>query len=389
MNQFTKEIAEALCNHTNLTDIFRQQLESTINTLLESELTSVLGYDPYARNEGDNARNGEYTRRLDTQFGQIQVRVPRDRKGDFKQSLLPPYKHRIDALETTVIQLYEKGITTREIADLIEKMYGAHYSPTTVSNITKIVDEQVEVFHNRKIFHHQYVCLFLDATYLPLRRDTVEKEAVHVALGITASGEKEILDYLIASQGSDSAWSELLSGLLNRGLKDVQLIVADGMTAIQSAYEKNYPKAQFQRCLVHVSRNLVGKVRISDRKAVLEDFKKIHQVNTLQEGEEELKTFTDKWQGSYPRVTKWLQNIPSLLTFTRFPPAIRGTIYSTNIIESFNKSLKRKTKVKEQFPNEAALDRFLVTQMGAYNQENATRSHKGFKQCQDTLESMF
>ena len=145
MNQFTKEIAEALCNHTNLTDIFRQQLESTINTLLESELTSALGYDPYARNEGDNARNGEYTRRLDTQFGQIQVRVPRDRKGDFKQSLLPPYKHRIDALETTVIQLYEKGITTREIADLIEKMYGAHYSPTTVSNITKIVDEQVEV----------------------------------------------------------------------------------------------------------------------------------------------------------------------------------------------------------------------------------------------------
>ncbi len=106
-------------------------------------------------------------------------------KGEFHQSLIPPYTHRIDSLETTIIQLYEKGITTREIADLIEKMYGSHYSPTTISNITKMVDEQVTAFHSRPIFHSQYVCLFLDATYIPLRRDAVQKEAVHIALGIT------------------------------------------------------------------------------------------------------------------------------------------------------------------------------------------------------------
>lgn len=390
MSQFNKELAEALLENTNLTEVFRGQLERTINTLLESELTAILGYDPYVRfNNSGNYRNGEYTRRLDTQFGQINVRVPRDRNGQFHQSLIPPYTHRIDSLETTIIQLYEKGITTREIADLIEKMYGSHYSPTTISNITKVVDEQVTAFHSRPIFHSQYVCLFLDANYIPLRRDAVQKEAVHIALGITSSGEKEILDYLIAPQESDAAWSDLLGSLVSRGLTSVQLIVADGMIAIQNACEKNYPQAKFQRCLIHINRNIMGKVRVSDRKEVACDFKEIHHAISFKEGEEKIQNFIEKWEKRYSRMTRTLQETENLLTFTQFPKRIRGTIYSTNIIESFNKQLKRKTKVKEQFPNEDALERFLVTQMINYNNKKSGRAHKGFKQCQDTLDSMF
>ena len=389
MNQFNKEIAEALLKNDNLTEVFRGQLETTLNMLLESELTAVLGYDPYVRTDIDNYRNGEYTRRLDTQFGQINVRVPRDRKGEFSQNLIQPYTRRLDPLETSIIHLYEKGITTREIADLIEKMYGSHYSPTTISNITKIIDEKVTEFHSREISHAQYVCLFLDATYIPLRRDAVQKEAVHIALGITATGEKEILDYTIAPQESNVAWSELLGGLVARGLTDVQLIVADGMTAIQNACETNYPHAKFQRCLVHINRNIMGKVRVSDRKEVADDFKEIHQVKTLAEGQTKIQNFIDKWQKKYSRMTAMLQKTEHLLTFLDFPPAIRSTIYSTNIIESFNKQLKRKTKAKEQFPNEEALDRFLVTQMIEYNNKKTGKSHRGFKQCQDTLESMF
>ncbi|HCX02982.1 MAG: IS256 family transposase [Tissierellales bacterium] len=390
MSQFNKELAEALLENTNLTEVFRGQLERTINTLLESELTAILGYDPYVRfNNSGNYRNGEFTRRLDTQFGQINVRVPRDRNGQFHQSLIPPYTHRIDSLETTIIQLYEKGITTREIADLIEKMYGSHYSPTTISNITKVVDEQVTAFHSRPIFHSQYVCLFLDANYIPLRRDAVQKEAVHIALGITSSGEKEILDYLIAPQESDAAWSDLLGSLVSRGLTSVQLIVADGMIAIQNACEKNYPQAKFQRCLIHINRNIMGKVRVSDRKEVACDFKEIHHAISFKEGEEKIQNFIEKWEKRYSRVTRTLQETENLLTFTQFPKRIRGTIYSTNIIESFNKQLKRKTKVKEQFPNEDALERFLVTQMINYNNKKSGRAHKGFKQCQDTLDSMF
>jgi len=390
MSQFNKELAEALLENTNLTEVFRGQLERTINTLLESELTAILGYDSYVRfNNSGNYRNGEYTRRLDTQFGQINVRVPRDRNGQFHQSLIPSYTHRIDSLETTIIQLYEKGITTREIADLIEKMYGSHYSPTTISNITKVVDEQVTAFHSRPIFHSQYVCLFLDATYIPLRRDAVQKEAVHIALGITSSGEKEILDYLIAPQESDAAWSDLLGSLVSRGLTSVQLIVADGMIAIQNACEKNYPQAKFQRCLIHINRNIMWKVRVSDRKEVACDFKEIHHAISFKEGEEKIQNFIEKWEKRYSRMTRTLQETENLLTFTQFPKRIRDTIYSTNIIESFNKQLKRKTKVKEQFPNEDALERFLVTQMINYNNKKSGRAHKGFKQCQDTLDSMF
>lgn len=390
MSQFNKELAEALLENTNLTEVFRGQLERTINTLLESELTAILGYDSYVRfNNSGNYRNGEYTRRLDTQFGQINVRVPRDRNGQFHQSLIPSYTHRIDSLETTIIQLYEKGITTREIADLIEKMYGSHYSPTTISNITKVVDEQVTAFHSRPIFHSQYVCLFLDATYIPLRRDAVQKEAVHIALGITSSGEKEILDSLIAPQESDAAWSDLLGSLVSRGLTSVQLIVADGMIAIQNACEKNYPQAKFQRCLIHINRNIMWKVRVSDRKEVACDFKEIHHAISFKEGEEKIQNFIEKWEKRYSRMTRTLQETENLLTFTQFPKRIRDTIYSTNIIESFNKQLKRKTKVKEQFPNEDALERFLVTQMINYNNKKSGRAHKGFKQCQDTLDSMF
>lgn len=268
-------------------------------------------------------------------------------------------------------------------------MYGSHYSPTTISNITKVVDEQVTAFHSRPIFHSQYVCLFLDATYIPLRRDAVQKEAVHIALGITSSGEKEILDYLIAPQESDAAWSDLLGSLVSRGLTSVQLIVADGMIAIQNACEKNYPQAKFQRCLIHINRNIMWKVRVSDRKEVACDFKEIHHAISFKEGEEKIQNFIEKWEKRYSRMTRTLQETENLLTFTQFPKRIRDTIYSTNIIESFNKQLKRKTKVKEQFPNEDALERFLVTQMINYNNKKSGRAHKGFKQCQDTLDSMF
>lgn len=166
MNQFNKELANVLLSHGDLKEVFRKQLQDTLNTLLQAELTSVLGYDPYDRqgfNSG-NSRNGQYFRQIDSEYGKLSICVPRDRKGEFKANLIPPYSQRVDALETTIIQLYEKGITTREIADLIEKMYGTHYSPTTISNITAIVEDQVTAYHQRRFSSTDYVCLFLDAT---------------------------------------------------------------------------------------------------------------------------------------------------------------------------------------------------------------------------------
>lgn len=155
-----------------------------------------------------------------------------------------------------VIKMYSKGVTTREIVDMVERMYGHYYSPTTVSNITKRTEHLVEKFHERKFKYSQYVCVFLDATYIPLRRGTVEREAVNVAIGIRSDGGKAVLDYSIAPTENGAAWSELLQGLRARGIKDIQLFIVDGLVGLQSAIEANYPQAKFQRCWVHAERNL-------------------------------------------------------------------------------------------------------------------------------------
>lgn len=391
MNQFNKDLANVLLSHGDIKQIFRQQLEDTLNSLLQTELSVILGYNPYDRagfNSG-NSRNGQYVRQIDSEFGKLSIEVPRDRNGEFKTITIPPYARRVDTLEETIIKLYEKGITTREIADLIEKMYGAHYSATTVSNITSIINDQVTAFHDRQFNCADYVCLFLDATYVPLRRNSVKREAIYFALGIKANGEKEILDYCIAPSENQTVWTELLTGLVHRGIQNVKLIIADGVVGMDGIIQQSYPQTKFQRCLVHVERNISGKVRVRDRAEILNDFKQVHMQASKAEALQVLHNFIEKWQKPYPTLTKSLATTDNLLTFYEFPPSIRTSIYSTNLIEAFHKQLKRKLKPKEQFPNEAALDRFVVTQVLEYNDRRYGKSHRGFKQCQDTLESMF
>ena len=391
MEQFTKDLTKTLLSNGDVKELFRQQLEKAINQILQAELTSLLGYDPYERNgfKANNYRNGQYFRLIDSEYGKLKIAVPRDRQGKFHNHLLPAYSRRQDALETTIIQLYSKGVTTREIADLIEKMYGSYYSATTVSNITAQVTEQIEAFHQRTI-KANYVCLFLDATYLPLRRDTVQREAVYIALGITPTGIKEVLDYRIAPSENAEVWSEMAADLKQRGLKQVQLIIADGMVGLQPALLHAFPKAKFQRCLVHVMRNISTHVRLKDREVISNDFKQLHSVTNKTEAHKMLADFYSTWEKQYTNLISHIRSIEKeLLAFLAFPAAIRPTIYSTNIIESLNKKIKRKTKAKEQFPNEKSLDNFIGVQVISYNENNFNRIHRGFGQVKDTLESLF
>lgn len=390
MNQFTTEIMYALARKEDLTEIFRQHLEAAINELLQTEMTEFLGYSRYNRegfNTG-NSRNGKYLRAFDTKYGTLNLEIPRDRNGEFQQHTLPAYDRRSDALEETVIQLYRKGITTSEIAELIEKMYGSFYTPQTISTITKAVTEQVQAFHERTL-HSQYVCSYLDATYLPLRRDTVAKEAIHLALGIRPDGTKEILNYQVAPTESAGIWRELLETLKNQGVEEVLLFVTDGLKGLDTVLSECFPKAKQQRCLVHIARNICHNVRITDRKETMNDFKQIHQTKEKEQAVQALRDFLTKWQKRYPKIIKKLEKQENLLTFFEFPSSIRSSIYSTNLIEGFNKHLKRNTKKKEQFPNEESLDRFLVTQFLDYNNKHDGRCHRGFSQDRDTLESMF
>ena len=361
MNDFTKDMANALFNQDKINDLFRQKLQQAVNDLLESELTAFLGYNPYERdgwNTG-NSRNGAYYRKVDTQFGQIEIKVPRDRNGEFHQHTMPDYKRHTDVLEQTVIKLYSKGVTTREIADLIEKMYGGYYSPAMVSNISKEMIPKVEAYHQRHL-SDKFFCVYLDATYIPLKRVTYEREAVYIAIGIKPNGHKEVIDYCIAPTENIEIWSEMLKGFKSRGLEQVELFLSDGVVGMKEAICQSYPKAHFQRCLVHVMRNISAKMRVDDRQKALDEFKQIHTQLNKEMAVQVLHEFYQNWEKAYKNVVRDLRQVePDLLTFYNYPPAIRASIYSTNMIESFNNRLKRKTKPKTEFPTEQSLDTFI------------------------------
>ena len=211
MANVSTNLMSALLNNESIDEVFRSELENAVNEVLSTELTAFLNYEKYdysGRNSGDS-RNGFYDRTYQSRFGTLNLKIPRDREGLFKQHTIPSYQRNSNELETTIIQLYKKGITTREISDLIEKMYGHYYTPQTVSNITKAVQDQVERFHNRPVAD-KYVAVYCDATYLNVRRDSVAKEALHVILGITVEGNKEVLDYALYPSESASNYQEML-----------------------------------------------------------------------------------------------------------------------------------------------------------------------------------
>lgn len=388
MTKFTIEIMQTLLNKGDLDELFQDHLERAINSLLQAELTAFLDYEKYDRNgfNSGNSRNGNYSRTFKTEYGELNLTIPRDRNGELSQQTLPAYKRTNDSLETTIIQLFQKGITMAEISKLIEKMYGHHYTPQTISNMSKLVAEDVLAFKERTL-EANYSVIFMDATHIPVKRQTVSKEAVYITIGIRLDGTKEVLGFTIAPTESAYIWKEVLQDLRKRGLEEVLLVVTDGLSCIEESIHSVYPNAQFQQCCVHVSRNIAHKVRVRDRKEICEDFKLVYQANSKEEALDHIDFMIRKWKKQYPRVVNLLLN-PALLTFYNFPHAIRRTIYSTNLIEGFNKQLKRYTRRKEQFPNEESLERFFISQFNQYNQKFLGRIHKGFKEIQDTLESM-
>ena len=352
-------------------------------------MVEFIGYERYSPDgygSGDN-RNGFYSREFKTKYGVLKLSIPRDRNGQFKQHTLPARKRSDDALETTVVHLYEKGITTREIADIIEKMYGQHYSPQTVSNISKAVQSQVDEFHSRPV-EENYAVIYCDATYVSLRRDSVSKEAIHVIMGITTDGRKEILDYAIYPSESAAHYEELLASLKERGLKNVLLIVTDGLSGMRDVAKRQFPQAKYQKCWVHIARTVASIVRKAKRKEALGSLKAVYQQDDAESASRELDSFVSKYGGNYPRIAKLFDDRDGLFTFYSFPKPIRKSIYTTNMIENNNKGLKRKTKRKEQFPNEQSLESFVCCHYSEYNRCWGNRSHPGFKEAESELLSM-
>ena len=375
MNYFTTSLMKNLiANDNNLplfeeavAELFRSELEKSINEILEHELTLFLDYERYDRSNNEDYRNGSYIRTFNTKYGVLNIKMPRDRLGLFYSSLLPKYRRHDHSTDQTIIDLFDKGLSNQDISSIVNHLCGASYSKQTVSNITDKCIENIDKFKSRQL-SKEYAVVYTDATCMALRRDTVAKEAVHIAVGITVEGAKEILGYSIAPNESAEIWKELLEDFKSRGLESVSLFCTDGLADMEEVIEQTFPAAKIQRCLVHISRNIAAKVRVTDRKEILDDFKEVYNASKLEEALSNLETFTSKWKRKYPRVIDILDKNTHLLTYFDYPKEVRHSIYSTNLIEGFNKQLKKKFKLKEQFPTETSMEKYLVSQFNQYPQ---------------------
>lgn len=385
MNYFTTEIFKLLVSNSNcneafdsvVSELFRQQLENSINEILDLELTAFLDYDYYARSDNPDSRNGSYFRTLQTKFGALRIKVPRDRLSQFYPAILPRNRQSTDTLIAKVQELYRLGFSNQDITQVMNDMYGVRYSKAAVSEMSKKFQTNIDAFKNRPL-SKEYAVIYLDATFMSLRRDTVAKEAVHIAIGITPEGNKEILAYSIAPNESIETWKEILGHLKNRGVERVSLFCTDGLHGMPEAIHSTFGEAKIQRCLLHVSRNIASKVRVSDRSEILTDFKKVYSAREKEEAEKQLIAFKTTWKKKYPKVVESMDRNEYMLTFYDYPESVRSSLYTTNMIESYNKQLKRKFKTKEQFPNESSMEKYLVNQFEQYNEKNMSRIHRGF-----------
>lgn len=321
-----------------------EKAQTLLDGLMKNEIIDYFA-DASNATEG-NFRNGYYSRTLNTVYGPLTLRVPRDRIGQFKTEFFVPYKRTTDNICEMIQRLYVRGMTEREIVDEINDDFGTSLSRETVrTTVNKVLKDALDF--NRRIIPNCPI-VFLDGTYVPIKRRyegtaKVEKECVMAALGITEEGEKVVLGLYFAPNEGAWSWDDVLADLKSRGLYSVSLFVTDGLQGMPEAIHRNYPKAKHQLCLVHETRTICRDVRKSDRKAVSGDFKDVYSAKDRAEAESRLSDFESKWEKTYPNMVRKLRKQIDLFTFMDYPKLLWKSIYTSNAIEGFNSKLKRLT----------------------------------------------
>jgi putative transposase len=361
-----EELARELAGAKSIDDfygkdgIFARLFSETIEQMLEAELTEELGYDRYeaeGRNSG-NSRNGHYTRKMRTSGGDAQIKVPRDRNGEFQSELL---KKNSNEIEEKVVAMYAKGNSTRDIQDMLQELYGIDVSPDTISKITDKVWPLVEQWQNRPLAK-MYAILFLDALHIKLKRNgKVENVAVYNVLGVDLEGHREILGHWIGDGGEGANfWLSVITDLQNRGVQDVFIAAVDGLSGFSDAIHSVFPKTRVQRCIIHQIRHSLKYVTWKDKKAFVADLKTVYQAATREEAEANLVKLEKTWGEKYgAAVRSWQNNWEELATFFEFPKEIRRLIYTTNSVEGYHRQIRKVIKNKSSFPTPQAARKLL------------------------------
>lgn len=339
--------------------ILKNLTKAILERALQGELTTHLGYEKHdlkGKNSG-NSRNGYTDKTLKSEDGNLALKIPRDRNGDFTPQIIPKNQTRFDGFDDKIVSLYARGMTTRDIQAQLQDLYGVEVSPTLISNVTNEVIEEVKAWQSRPL-DKLYPILYLDALVIKVREDKrVINKAFYLALGVNLDGQKELLGIWISQNEGSKFWLNVLTEIKNRGVEDIFITCIDGLTGFPEAIETVFPKTQVQLCIVHMIRNSLRYVPWKSRKSVAADLKLIYGASTLEEAELALTTFAEKWDDSYPSISKsWFTHWENIIPFFNYPKEIRRVIYTTNAIESVNMSLRKVIKNKRVFPtDEAAL----------------------------------
>jgi len=343
--------------------IFARLFASTLEQMLEAELSEHLGYEPYeakGRNSGNN-RNGKYTKKVRSSEGETTIQVPRDRNGDFEPQLVKRYAANTNELEDKIIGMYAKGMTVRDIQGTLQELYGIDVSPTTLSAITDKVWELVESWQSRPLAS-LYVIIYLDAIHIKMRREgKVENTAVYVVLGVDLEGHRDVLGHWVGAGGeSANFWLSVITDLQSRGVKDILIACMDGLTGFKEAVLAVFPKTEIQRCIIHQIRNSLKYISWKDKKAFMVDLKAVYQAPTREAAEGNLRKLKEIWNGQYAvAIRSWDNNWEDLATFFDYPAAIRRMIYTTNTVEGYNRQLRKVTKSRSSFPTGEAVRKLL------------------------------
>ena len=341
----------------DITNALKDLLGETLQEMLDAEFNEHMGYDKYDQiTQKDNYRNGSSKKTVKTTQGQIDIHIPRDRNASFDPVIIEKHNRDISDIDNKIINLYARGMSTRDISESIKDIYGVDVSASMISKITdKIIPKALE-WQNSPL-HTIYPLVFIDCVHFHVKSENmVVKKAAYVVLGVTEDGYKEVLGIWVGENETAKFWLSVLTDLKNRGVKDILIICSDGLTGIKQAIESVYPSTVQQRCIVHLIRNSCKYLSYKDRKEFCHDLKTVYSANTEQNALENLNKCQEKWGNKYPYAFKpWTDNWNEVCSMFNYVPELRKIMYTTNAIESLNSAFRKFTKIRTIFPTDESL----------------------------------
>lgn len=361
--KFLKEFIEQnnITTAKDIQEALKDMFKDTLQEMLEAELTSQIGHDKYeyTDEEKENYRNGYSSKKIHSSVGDFRINVPRDRKGEFEPVIVEKGSNDISDIEQKIIRMYARGNSNKEIYEQMKELYGVHISPDMVTSITNKVIPKIREWQNRPL-EEVYPVIFIDATYFNVKvEQSIVKRAVYIILGINLAGQKEVLGFYVSEVESAKQWANILNNLKNRGVKDILILCADGLSGLKEAIEVVYPMVEFQRCIVHMIRNTTAFVSYKERKELCKDLKTIYTASNADIAYGNLLELQEKWSKRKVSLDNWVKNWDAIIPFFKFGPELRKIMYTTNTIESLNNSYKRINKGRRIFPSETSLEKSL------------------------------